>query len=165
MNKFIFLFTILIGFTVVSCKKDDPDPASYSFIDQNAQGKIGNENWEVQNGFADAEPSDNTLRLTMVQTTGVDGCSIMPDGNQVFFYVPKAIGVYKLNFDINNWESEENQTVTLYRDSDGMNFIASKGAIEILSISDNLVTGRMDARAESEDDTFVNGNFSLTICN
>jgi hypothetical protein len=80
-----------------------------------------------------------------------------PEGNNVFFYVDNAVKLTKLSF--NNVDS---RTVTLFEDDDTMNWIAAKGAVEITSITDTEVSGRIDAQYGTN--TFVNGNFTVPLC-
>ena len=73
-------------------------------------------------------------------------------------------GVHKLSFSA----TAGGETVTLVYYEDGSstpnNIIATSGEYEILTVdkTNNIVTGKMDAFYD--DDNFVNGNFSLKIC-
>lgn len=77
----------------------------------------------------------------------------------MFFTVPNEVGLYKLSFDLGSFSG---QTVTLFDQQTVLNTIATTGAIEILTITDTEVTGRVDARADK--DNFVNGNFTVSFC-
>ena len=65
-----------------------------------------------------------------------------------------------LKFDFNDLEGS--RTVTLFDDEEVMNVIATEGAVEITSVTDTHVTGRIDARAD--EDNFINGNFTVPLC-
>ena len=79
-----------------------------------------------------------------------------------FFSVPNEVGIYKLKLNLNCFTCADNFTVTLFEKDGSMNFIATDGAVEILTISDTQVSGRIDARYDGN--TFVNGNFTVSIC-
>src|SRR5690606_40977769 len=58
------------------------------------------------------------------------------------------------------WRAAE--PVTLFDDEEVMNVIATEGAVEITSVTDTHVTGRIDARAD--EDNFISGNFTVALC-
>ena len=157
-------FTLIIF--VLSCGEEDNGPG-YKFIDQDAAGKIDKVNWTYADGYADIETfgTGSDLRvsvdLTIPQTE--EGCDIfIPEGDMVFFSVPNEVGLYKLKLDLNCFTCADNITVTLFKKDGFENFIATEGAVEILAISDTEVSGRIDARYDGN--TFVNGNFAVSIC-
>ena len=157
LRSLAFLFVCAIG---ISCESDDGP--SYKFLDRDLSGEIDNEAWAYEDGYAEIDDFGGEemldINLTLVQAQS--GCDIfIPEGNQVFFSVPNAVGLYKLSFDFNGGES---QTVTLWDDSKSLNIICGDGAVQILSITANEVSGRIDAR--SDKDSHVNGNFTLNIC-
>lgn len=98
--------------------------------------------------------------LPLVLPSEDEGCDIMPDGDRVFFTLPSNTGVHLLKFDFNDLEGS--RTVTLFDDEEVMNVIATEGAVEITSVTDTHVTGRIDARAD--EDNFINGNFTVPLC-
>ena len=168
--------TILLGLLIalaISCKDDDADEKNggYSFKDQDLGGMIGGVLWTQRSGFAQEESynGEEILGIDLVETVSSgEGCTMfMPEGDYVFFDVPNKVGLYELSI---NWDAdlanstEKSRTVTLYDgdDKDKINYIATSGAIEILSISETEITGRIDARAE--EGTYVNGNFTVALC-
>jgi hypothetical protein len=161
MKKSTLLFSALALFAAVSCSDDDSDSAGYSFKDQTLTGKIGGEAWTQKSGFSSIGTylGETSLSVTLVGTIvdGEEGCDIRETGDNIFFDVPATVGVYVLSM-----SSEDPRTATLYDDGDGMNYIATTGAIEILTITDTEVTGRIDAR--SEEASSVNGNFTVKRC-
>lgn len=153
---------IVLSLLFASCSKDDPKPA-YNFEDHDLSGKIENESWSYGDGYADitGEGEGARLHVTLLLELEGEGCDIMPDGDMVIFSLPKQIGLHILKLDFDNLENS--QTVTLFDDEQTLNTIATQGAIEITSVSDLEVTGRIDARAD--DGNYVNGNFSISLCN
>jgi hypothetical protein len=65
-----------------------------------------------------------------------------------------------LKFELNDFENSV--VVNLFEEEGYVNNLASTGAVEILSISETQVSGRIDARID--DESFVNGNFTVNIC-
>ncbi|HEY9047268.1 MAG TPA: hypothetical protein VIN08_15290 [Ohtaekwangia sp.] len=162
MKKNLLFYSIL-SLAALSCK-DEAESTSYTFKDQNLTGKIDNDSWTYQTGYAsvDGASAESTLYITLVQEHTGTGCDVWPEGDHIFFTLPHATGLYKLKFDFNNWDAEDNQSVTLFDHETTTSHLASEGAIEITSISSTQITGNIDAR--SEDDTFVNGKFVVTVC-
>jgi hypothetical protein len=167
MRKSTLLVSTLI-IAAISCKDDDADikKNNYSFRDQPLAGQIGGVAWTHQSGFVEEETfkEEAILGFDLVQdiVDGEAGCNILfPEGDYVFFDVPNKVGIYEINFDLMNM-AEDSQSLTLYDDETGVNHIANEGAIEILTITDTEVTGRIDARSEA--DTYINGNFTVTLC-
>jgi hypothetical protein len=146
---------------LVSCS-DDEKTSSYSFKDQDLKGKIGNVAWTFEDGFVEVETIEGELMLDfrMFQDQDEDACDVLfAEGNEVFFDVPNEVGLYKLHLNLNTGEG---QTVTLFEDEGFMNNIATDGAVEILTITETEVTGRMDVRFNKKN--FVNGNFTIFFC-
>lgn len=146
---------------LLSCSKDEEAP-SYNFKDQALAGAIEGVDWTYGNGYANitGDASAEKLHVTLVLPTENEGCDIMPEGDMVFFSLPKLLGVQVLRLDFDNLENS--RTVTLYDSEEIMNVIATEGAVEITSVTDTEVTGRIDARAD--DVNFVNGNFTVPLC-
>lgn len=168
-KRLIYCIVLLMsGVIAVSCAKDDEedDPVNkpdYSFIDQNLQGEIEGEAWELLAGSAINSFGDTTtLYVEMFAMASDNPCADFNlDGNRVIFHIPKAEGLYELSFD---W-SENSQTITLYHDATGVNAVASEGAIEITLIDEvnGLYEGRVVAEAGAGNS--INGNFRIPFCN
>lgn len=164
MNTSSLFSCMLLVAALVSCKDDDDPAPSHSFKDQELAGEIGGDTWTYEDGYASAESTDGveSLYISLVQDATGEGCDAAAEGDFVFFYIPKAVGVYELKLDWNDLEAEDNHTITLFDDENTMNYIAAEGALEILSITDTQVSGRIDAVAD--EDAFINGNFTVSIC-
>jgi hypothetical protein len=158
MKKILLYLAIPILFT--NCKDDDDAKPSFEFKNQNLLGKINGGNWTYQEGTA--ETDGGTLRIALFLDQPEPVCDIFgfSNGDQVFFTVPNAVGVYALSFNLSGGGT--GQTVTLFDIQETLNIICTEGAIEILTITSTEVTGRMDARSDAG--SFVNGNFTATIC-
>jgi hypothetical protein len=157
MKRYYSLFVLTVALGLTACGGDDDNSPSYKFKDQNAQGKINNTAFDYADGFADVD--DEEIRVTLTLEQSGDICANMPEGNTVFFTVDNELKVTKLNFNLSTWEG---QTVTLFQDEGTLSVLATKGAVEILSVTETEVTGRLDARADS--DSYINGNFTVQRC-
>ncbi len=154
--------------TSISCGDDDSG-SSVDFKDQNLQGTIDGLPYTYGEGFVEQETFNDMDQLSFnlfdVNEEFTDVCDIFGFGEEVsvFFNVPNATGLYELSFDFSSFSG---QVVTLFNPNgeDGIpqNNIASTGAIEILTISETQVTGRIDARIDG--DNTVNGNFTAVFC-
>lgn len=158
LNKLMLGLLLL---ALASCGDDDNGP-SYEFKNQNLQGEINGQEWSFVDGTAEVSVFDDTqLSIDLGAVELDDPCnSFGLSGLSVFFSVDNEVGLTELSFSFD----EDGQTVTLYDPDGSQNFIASAGAIEILTITETEVTGRLDARYEGEDGNSVNGNFSVTFC-
>lgn len=159
MNKsawIIALITLIIG----SCSDDGEKPV-YEFKEQPLSGKIGGAPWSYSAGIVSVtgEGEEGALHIDLL-TDVKDPCAAFPGGDQVFFSVPNATGVYPLQFDSEDWMNS--QTITLFDQEETANNIATEGAVEILSIRDTEVSGRIVAQIEGGD--FVNGHFTVSFC-
>lgn len=158
----LIIFTVSI--VLISCSKDDINKTnSYSFVDQNLQGKIGNTEWDFVAGNVSLNSWDDSYFFKLYAGELEEPCSGLWDGDYVMFSGAIEPGIYELNWNLS--DSENAFTVTLLEDADiPMNNIATEGAVEIISVDleAGILTGRMDVR--SDDETFVNGNFTLSIC-
>ncbi|MBL7833825.1 MAG: hypothetical protein JNK18_07720 [Cyclobacteriaceae bacterium] len=155
------LFVLLTCLTL-ACSDDDEKGSSYSFKEQDLQGEIEGGRWTYADGYVETTTLEGveslSVNLMLTQTSGA--CETFSiEGDQVFFTVPNEVGLYKLSFNLGSFSG---QTVTLFDTETVLNTIATKGAIEILTITDTEVTGRIDARADK--DNFVNGNFTVSFC-
>ncbi|HEY8513301.1 MAG TPA: hypothetical protein VIL31_15190 [Cyclobacteriaceae bacterium] len=164
MRRLFWTLVNAIGLCIlllISCSKDSESP-SHTFKDQDAAGEIEGVEWAYADGYAatTGEGTSKKLHITLVLPHEAQGCDILPEGDFVLFSIPAIKGLYTLKLDFNN--PENSYTVTLFDSDESMNVIAGKGAVEILSITESEVTGRIDARAD--DENYVNGNFSIPLC-
>ena len=139
---------------IAACGGSDDDLA---FIDQPAQGKIAGNPWLFADGRA-GDNGDGSLDIELALPQSQTGCAIfIASGSSVFFGLPAATpGVYPLTI------SEPIQIVTLFDDATAVNYIATRGQIELLTVTALEVTGRIVVAYD--DDTYVNGNFTIAHC-
>ena len=168
MAKWCFRMSALIILSLALFACDNTGVGGYSFIDQDLQGKIGGVSWTWEGtengGLAEEWPAGKlAVEIRDIAAAGGDPCAALAfsaTNYNVFFTIPKApvdaVGLYELGI-------AAGQSVTLY---DGVtNYICLEGAVEILSVSTTpggLVTGRMDV--SYDDNSTVNGNFTVTYC-
>jgi hypothetical protein len=159
MKKLFIVFTVaLVTLSLSSCsdddKNDDKGPG-YTFKDQDASGEIDGTVWTYEEGFALVDNESNLqIKLYLPQNDFL--CDEdMPDGSLAFFIVPNEVGVYKLTNDLTGFY------VNLV-DNDFGAHLAKSGAIEIVSITETSVTGRMDVK--KDENNYVNGNFTVDFC-
>lgn len=159
-SSLLLIFSLAILF---SCKDEEEKP-THTFKNQNLSGKIGNISWTFNDGYADVygidEQSQVSVDLFMEAEEG-EGCSALAKGNEVLFTLPNKVGLYLLKFELNDFENSV--VVNLFEEEGYVNNLATTGALEITAISDTQVSGRIDARID--DASFVNGNFTVDICN
>lgn len=170
MKNSLYTFQLIICFCLLifisSCGSDDKEDSgpAYEFLDQNLQGLIDGISFTYGEGTVEAssfEEGELSIDLYHSDEEITDICDFFGFGEEVsvFFSIPAEVGIYELFID---FESFDGQTVTLFNPDGAVNNIASIGAVEILSITDTQVKGRMDATLDGE--STVNGNFTANFC-
>lgn len=179
MRNKLLLTLLCSSILLFSCKKDEDDDSTNSnytpsYLNQNLQGKIDGGAWELSAGNVNSGESfsDSTKIshfFTASDTSDSDSCLTSYYGStKILFSIEDAnellsVGSHKLKLEFN---STNNKTVTFYTFKDGTsyNWVATKGAYEILSVdtAQGLVTGRMDV--EYDKNNYVNGNFTMKYC-
>lgn len=157
------ILLIALAIFQFSCSSDDDDDgSSYDFKDQIAQGAINDTDWTMMSGYASI--SNDNLSINLFGEKFDDPCNVFSDrGTYVFFTTNNEVKLRELKFDLD--DAANSQSVTFYDpDAEYQNSIASRGAIEILSITDTEVTGRIDARFREDGSSAINGNFTVEIC-
>ena len=147
---------IFISLFLTGCPREVKPP--YDFKSQNLKGKINNQPWEYSSGVARPSfTSEDTLRVGIYNAEFDNSCSYAISENGILFNVPKAEGLYILNA---NWDNF--QTVTLYHGTTKEYGLG--GAIEIVNIDyeARTISGRIDATVDNN--SSVNGNFLITLC-
>ncbi|MBV6645047.1 MAG: hypothetical protein KI790_06345 [Cyclobacteriaceae bacterium] len=155
------LLALLMVAIVVSCSDDDVAKDS-EFIDQVAQGKIKGADFEAGT-YSRAEEADNQTNLYFsIRDKGAvydNPCGFHGfDGSgEIRFTVPNQTGLYKLGA-----ESDENRKVSLYHSGSNSTTSVSSGSIQITSISEQTISGKIAVTLD-EDNT-INGNFNAAFC-
>jgi len=165
----LMIFLILGTFLMTSCGDDNENSGpDYDFIDQNLQGRIDGLEYVFDEGRAEESFFTNgSLSIDLFDVSEViteDICDFgFGDEIQVTFEIPDETGLFELSFDLSSFDG----LVVNLLNPDGedgipQNNLASIGAVEILEISESSVSGRIDARLDS--DNQVNGNFTAIYC-
>lgn len=153
---------MVVAFSLSSCSKDDVKKddkgTGYSFKDQDASGEIEGDSWTYEDGYVkEIIGGDDELTVNLFLTQDDDVCKVViADGGNVSFVVPNATGVYEVTGDITGF------TVSLV-DTELSTHLATSGAVEIVSITETSVTGKIDVK--SDDNNYINGNFTIDFCN
>lgn len=161
LSKLAMLSLIIVFF---SCGDDDDDGPAYDFKDQIAQGTINGKSWTFESGRAEISNGELSIDLS-ADSESIPCETFFFDGLIIFFYIDNETGTTELNFDLNDFDNSK--TATFYDPEDGesgLNIIATEGAIEILSITDTEITGRLDIRDGYDNSSSVNGNFTIELC-
>jgi hypothetical protein len=160
------LLTILAAALLFSCsKEDDKSEPEYtaSYKDQPAQGKIEGTNFEYFTGtFVKDFHNTENFRIHLYDKAEIDtvdvnrmcGFAFYGTTRECYFSIPKKVGIHKLY---------NNQSVTFVTGEINVALPrAIKGEIEIISISDTQLVGKIDAK--ESDANYINGNFTVVFC-
>lgn len=157
MKNLYLLCLIFLVTSLISCSDDDSDNdgPSYEFKNQELQGMIDGQAFVLGEGTVSSSDGELSLKLLSDMETA-SACDQFGSGDfvRVFFTIAEAEGIVELSF--------EEQTVTLFNPENTLNIIITEGAVEITSISESSVSGKIDARYD--DENFVNGNFTAEFC-
>ncbi len=160
MKQLKLLSLLFLSLCLLSCGDDDDDDDSGAdFINQPIQGMINGNDWEASSGIAGPSPfEEGMLSIEISDMEFEDICDeFILGGLRVLFSIPNEVGTYELDFGT--------QTITLFDPDGSLNVIVVDGTVEIQTIDateGGSVTGRIVG--ESDDENFVNGNFTATYC-
>ncbi len=159
---FAALFSIL---SIVACGDDDPeeDNCTADFATTTASGSFMGSTFTVIDGFAEEDFADeNNYRITLygnpVMGDACDGFNFDRPALSIIFSVPKEVGVYDLGIAAGNTVTFNDASVVNEVNAD----IATCGAVEIVSVAGDQVTGNIDAFANADSD--LNGTFAVELC-
>lgn len=149
-----------------SAKKDDGSCKynyQYSFKTHTAQGKINGKAWEMKAGGAEVDFWDSTdITIDLFNTDTFSVCdAFISQATKVIATLPKELGVREFKFSFSD-PAAQTATLIYYEETTPFNIIAIDGAIELMSIGDSVITGRIDAYVD--EDNYVNGVFTLDFC-
>jgi hypothetical protein len=159
-NTMKFNFWMLLPVIAFSCSDGGGGGIenTYMFKEQHLAGKIANQSWSYNDGYA--VKKNGVLWITLVLDHGdVNGCDISaPLGNRVWCSLPDDIGMYELKYNTDNLP----RNVVFVDDAKKEERSAQRGAIEILKMTETEVIGRMDAEFDGRN--MINGNFTVPLC-
>ncbi len=164
MKKTLLLniIVLLTAFLFIACDNsssdDESSPITWDFEDQVLQGKVGGYDWYHRGGYS-FNGNNGTIGITLYAEEVVDyPCSLFSyNTNETvsFSFRENSRGVTILDN-----SGATLQTVTLYDGS--ANRIATVGAYRIDSVTDDEITGSIDAQFNDENN--VNGYFTVDRC-
>lgn len=181
--KKVLLALLTFATVFTACEKDEEtttptttpneETPEYEFLDQNLQGKIGGQSWDMAFGFAKTEAVYDfelnefvdTYFFRFFNAQDTNACDLIhPKTDEAIFTIDE-LKPQLLDFQDEN----SSQSATLIDESDTLSIGAIFGAIEILTVDTNagVITGRMDVRefpSTTPTDNYLNGNFSITYC-
>ncbi|MEM7551807.1 MAG: hypothetical protein AAF363_19155 [Bacteroidota bacterium] len=144
---------LLVG--IYSC--DEEDSPSFNFEDQIAQGSIDGDDWTFATGTAkDLGGGQEGVSIELSNVSISDPCDEFIFPSQIRFALfSTSIGVFPISDDTSG-----------FANFIGIGFV--EGAIEIESINNTTVSGRVDVRFTDPDTnviSFINGDFMVPFCN
>lgn len=168
--KKILLSLFAVSVLFACSKKDDKvsdteadDSYTVSFIKQPAQGKIKGTTFEyitgtfIQDHFKTDKFEIELFDKADFDTVGIGklcGLGFYGTTRECYFSIPKVVGRYELGTSTHaTFKTGELNTALP---------MALKGAIEIISVTDTKMVGRIDAY-ESENN-HINGDFTVEFC-
>jgi len=123
---------------------------------QNLSGKIGGQPWSFMTGQTDSFLSDATKYFTTLYPSAFTACQTFAapgNDNYILIDLPASVGSYGLSL---------SQNATLYDASTSYNWVATRGRIQIDSITETTITGGVTITYNA--DNAVDGQFQASIC-
>ena len=148
---------LLAAVTHIATSESTPQGFKDDIQDHNLEGLINEVDWVFGSGVAiyDADDDEYLVRLYAEQVD--DPCTLQSSVNKILFTMPNQVGPYALEFG--------QHTVTLVEDRESespMNYIAISGTVEVYQIESQLISAGMAVYVD--DQSWVNGQFELTVC-
>lgn len=163
MRKTLYI-SLLVGL-LFSCGDKDEEEAtpSLEFKDQLLQGKIDEENWSFVTGKA--EISTSTISIDLYKESIADStmCNSFFPAKEDFIFFTMDNTMEVVEFCLVGCD-DNSQSVTLYEQTEGSNFIAIEGKIQLTRIDTTakVVEGKLVTK--SGETSYVNGNFTVHLC-
>lgn len=177
-RSYLTLFILFLLVLIFSCDDSDAPGASIScepdYKNQNLQGMINGEPWEFAAGIASIDSKGNSYdhKFLANDTVAAFPCGVVLFRAYLGFGISgSSSGFYELGEKKLHGQSPGGEAVSFgffYYDGPSPSNIrliqANCGTYEIFSIdtANNMLTGRMDVY--KNDQNFVNGNFTLSLC-
>ena len=158
-KKIISVCALLLASATHIATSKSPPPIGFEedIQEQNLQGLINGVDWVFGSGVAILDSEDNEFLVRLYAEAAADPCSLQTEVNKILLTMPNQIGPYELSLGTN--------TVTLVeeRDDDApMNYISVQGVVELYELGDDSLSAGMAVMAN--DNSWVNGQFDITIC-
>jgi len=138
---------------------DDSGGGTYQVGSGTLAGTVGGEPWTFVSGETDAFLSDgeDTFWADLYQDPVTASCTGGPSTyrHRVIASIPKTPGRYPMSLSLNATFVIEGDTMT-------DNLIATKGVIEVDSVTATQIVG--GAHIEYDSANVVNGRFTVTVC-
>lgn len=149
------LFTFFLGcLLLLNCGGDE-----IQLPDQQLQGKVDGEDWELKfsNAYLFSSDFKYQIKFLSMKEGGQDPCSIPSTTNpHVSMIMPLQRGSFSIPLPNTNESARFNW-------SNGSSAIATSGFLEIFDISNSRVFGYLQAQLDNENT--VEGSFEIVICN
>jgi hypothetical protein len=165
LNCWTLLCAVLIfSFAISSCGSDDSDEnnCEANFLSQTVTGEFMGSTFTVVEGTTEEDFADATkFRITLYgETVTGDACDNFNFDKPPFsiiFSVPMVTGTYELGLSSYSLTFNDASVVN------EVNAVVSVcGAIEITAVTNDTVTGKIDATGDT--DNVLNGNFTAVRC-
>lgn len=147
MNRFLLIATLPLALNACG------GGGNWEVTDQPLQGMIGGASWTFRSGETDSFLSDETDFFASLYSEDYEACGYSwPEGAKMLASVPLEPGEYDFGWSRN----------VTFVTGPGENLISLDGGIVIDEVTATTVSGGMVA--EFDNDNYVDGNFTLTIC-
>ncbi len=157
--RLISLFSALFGtFLFLSCVTDEIQ------IDRTKlEGKLEGNDWSYSsaNAFLISTSGQYIIRFISDKESVTNPCTLRSPGlSHVKAIFRPTIG----NYAVDPFALADNQVQVVFQLSNSESLIANSGFMEVYDINASIITGYLQAIEDSEN-TFVQGNFQIKICN
>ncbi|MFL9843041.1 hypothetical protein [Flavobacterium rhizosphaerae] len=153
----MFLSAFVAATLLVSCSSDDSDDTNSNggFSNGPVSGTIYNEDFTAAGGVARPITLSSTESLYIYLGTSALNCESSTANTPIWITVPAAEGTYKPQTDGH----------VQFRSTDGDSFEGAIDAeIEITSITETSVKGKVKATGFDDDENNINGTFEVPYC-
>jgi hypothetical protein len=140
---------------MANCGGGGSDGSNLPISSQTLSGKIGGQTWSLVTAQSDAFLSTSTTYWVDMFATAFTACqgSTPNNANSILMELPNTPGNYPLSLMLN---------ATFYNASTSDNLVATRGRIQIDSVTSTTITG--GANFTYNADNTIDGLFQVTIC-
>jgi len=156
LKKSPFFLVFCLPFFFVSC--DNSVNLPYEFKDQEVQGRIQGQPWEIQDAVARFSLSnEDTLLLQLNDTTLGLPCDYLISNAGARFTIPCKTGIYILSS-----KAIQYQSVSIYEGGTSLEALAGAIEITLIDTANAVIEGKIDATYDGQNQ--LNGHFSAHWC-
>lgn len=149
------LAVVTCALLLTACGSDGADGGKVDIASGPLSGKVGGSSWTLAGARTNASLSDDEQFWVDMYGAGTVTCDGSGQGNSLIVSVPRKVGSYRLNLDLNG--------TFVVGEGTPDNFISTEGAIRVDEVTASSLRGGLSMTYDASNS--VSGDFEATVCN